>query len=496
MKLTRQKVLVAVAGVLLAGCAVGPDYKRAEATATMPGAYAGATNEWKRAEPQAGRPKGNWWEMFGDAELNRLETNAVAANQQLKAAVAAFDQARALTDVSRSGLFPHFDFSPSATRQGDSLNRPINGKRAGKSQTFSFNTFTAPIDLTYEVDLWGRVRRSVESARSQEQASLDDLETVKLGIQAEVATDYFTLHALDAQTALLRTDIEVFQKSLELTQNRRNGGVATDLDVAEAETVLKTTQAELPGTLLQRAQFEHALAVLTGQPASTFSVSERVLEITPPIIPAGLPSALLERRPDISAAERRMAAANASIGVAKAAFFPTILINGMGGFESLNAGTVFNWQSRFWSLGPSLTLPLFEGGQNVANLRAARAAYDGSVANYRQTVLTAFAEVEDNLAGQNFLSRQYDAEDAALGAARKQLEIANNRYKAGLVTYLDVAIAQNTELGVESTTVQLRGQQLAAAVALVKSLGGGWQNPFVTPQTSRPTDSSVTRKSD
>jgi multidrug efflux system outer membrane protein len=469
----------------MAGCAVGPDYKRPAATATTPGAYAGATNEWKVAEPQASLSKGNWWEMFRDAELNRLETNAAAANQQLKAAVAAFDQARALTAVTRAGLFPHFDFSPSATREGDSLNRPINGQRAGKSQTFSFNTFTAPIDLTYEVDLWGRVRRSVESSRSQEQASLDDLETVKLGIQAEVATDYFTLRALDAQTALLRSDIEVFQRSLELTQNRRAGGVATDLDVAQAETVLKTTQAELPGTLLQRAQFEHALAVLTGQPASTFGVTERPLEIAPPIIPPGLPSALLERRPDISAAERRVAAANASIGVAKGAFFPTIQFNGLGGFESLNAGTVFNWQSRFWSLGPSLTLPLFEGGQNVANLRAARAAYDETVANYRQSVLTAFAEVEDNLAAQNFLARQYDAEDAALVAARKQLDVANNRYKAGLVTYLEVATAQSTELGVESTTVQLRGQQLVAAVALVKSLGGGWQDPFVAAQSSR-----------
>ena len=350
-------------------------------------------------------PKGKWWEMFGDAEWDQLEANAVTANQQLKAAVAAFDQARALTDAARSGLFPHLAFSPSATREGDSLNRPINGKAAGKSQTFSFNTFTAPLDLTYEVDLWGRVRRTVESSRSQEQASADDLENIKLGIEAEVAMDYFTLRSLDAQTVLLRTDIEVFQKSLELTQNRRDGGVATDLDVAQAETVLKTTQAELPGTLLQRAQFEHALAVLTGEPASTFTVTERPLEITPPIIPPGLPSALLERRPDISAAERRMAAANANIGVAKAAFFPTILINGLGGFESLNAGTVFNWQSRFWSLGPSLTLPLFEGGQNVANLRASRAAYDESVANYRQSVLTAFADVEDSLAAQNFLGR-------------------------------------------------------------------------------------------
>lgn len=484
MKLARHRVVVAVAGLLLAGCAVGPDYKRPQATATMPGAYAGATNEWKVAEPQAGAPKGKWWEMFGDAELDQLEANAVTANQQLKAAVAAFDQARALTDAARSGLFPHLAFSPSATREGDSLNRPINGKAAGKSQTFSFNTFTAPLDLTYEVDLWGRVRRTVESSRSQEQASADDLENIKLGIEAEVAMDYFTLRSLDAQTVLLRTDIEVFQKSLELTQNRRDGGVATDLDVAQAETVLKTTQAELPGTLLQRAQFEHALAVLTGQPASTFTVTERPLEIMPPIIPPGLPSALLERRPDISAAERRMAAANANVGVAKAAFFPTILINGLGGFESVNAGTVFNWQSRFWSLGPSLTLPLFEGGQNVANLRASRAAYDESVANYRQSVLAAFADVEDNLAAQNFLSREYDAEGAALEAARKQLEIANNRYKAGLITFLDVATAQSTELGVQSTTVQLRGQQLVAAVALVKSLGGGWQDPFVTAQSS------------
>jgi outer membrane protein, multidrug efflux system len=485
MKLARCRMLAVVAGFLLAGCAVGPDYKRPAATATTPGAYAGATNEWKVAEPQASVPKGKWWEMFADADLNQLETNAVAANQQLKAAVAAFDQARALTQFARSGLFPHLAFSPSATREGDSLNRPINGQAAGKSQTFSFNTFTAPLDLNYELDLWGRVRRTVESARSQEQASLDDLENIKLAIEAEVATDYFTLRSLDAQTALLRTDIEVFQKSLELTQNRRDGGVATDLDVAQAETVLKTTQAELPGTLLQRAQFEHALAVLVGQPASLFTVAERPLDITSPIIPPGLPSTLLERRPDISAAERRMAAANANIGVAKAAFFPTILINGLGGFESLNAGTVFNWQSRFWSLGPSLTLPIFEGGQNVANLRASHAAYDESVANYRQSVLTAFAEVEDNLAGQNFLSRQYDAEGAALVAARKQLEIANNRYKAGLVTFLDVATAQSTELGVESTTVQLHGQQLVAAVALVKSLGGGWQDPFVTPQSTR-----------
>ena len=485
MKLARQRILVAVASVLMAGCAVGPDYRRPEATATMPGAYAGATNEWKVAEPQAGRPKGNWWEMFGDAELNRLETNAAAANQQLKAAVAVFDQARALTDVAKSGLFPHLGISPSATRQRDSENRFINGKAAGRKQTFTYNDFMVPIDLSYEVDIWGRVRRSVESARSTLQADADDVGAVQLAIQAEVATDYFTLRALDAEKALLDSSIEVFQRSLELTQNRRTGGVATDLDVAQAETVLRTTEAELPSTMLQRAQFEHALAVLTGHPASTFGIVGRPLDVAPPLIPPGLPSELLERRPDVSAAERRMAAANASIGVAKAAFFPTIQFNGLGGFESLNASTLFNWSSRLWSLGPSLTMPLFDAGQNGANLRFARAAYDEAVANYRQTVLAAFADVENNLAAQNFLTVQSMAETAALQAARKQLEIANNRYRAGLVTYLEVATAQNTALSIESTTVQLRGQQLVAAVTLVKSLGGGWQNPMVAAQSRR-----------
>ena len=471
--------------VLLVGCAVGPDYKRPEATATMSAAYAGATNEWKVAEPRAHMPKGNWWEMFGDEDLNRLEAEAISANQELKAAVARFQEARATTDVTKSGLFPHIDLSPSATRQRDSLHRPINGKPAGRSNTFTYNDFVFPLDLSYEVDLWGRVRRSVESARAAELANADDLEAVKLSIRAEVATDYFTLRALDAESALLRRSVEVFRKSLELTQNRRAGGIATDLDVAQAETILKSTQAQVPATLLQRAQFQHALAVLTGQPASTFSVSEQPLNIAPPIVPPGLPSELLERRPDVAAAERRMASANANIGVAKAAFFPTIQLNGVAGLESISAGTLFQWPSRFWSIGPSLTLPLFNGGQNRANLNLARATYDETVANYRQSALSAFADVEDNLAAQSLLAAQGEAEQDALQAARKQLEIANNRYRAGLVTFLEVATAENTALDIERTTVQLRGQQLVATVALVKSLGGGWQNPSVATQSAR-----------
>ncbi len=258
--------------------------------------------------------------------------------------------------------------------------------------------------------------------------------------------------------------------------NRRKGGIATDLAVAQAETILKTTQAQLPAVALQRAKFEHALALLVGQNAASFQLRERELSTAPPLIPPGVPSELLERRPDVSAAERRMAAANANIGVAKAAFFPAVQLNGLAGLQSVSAGTVFNWSSRFWAVGPSLTLPLFEGGKLRSGLRLADVTYEEMVASYRQNVLSAFSEVEDNLAAQNLLASQYEEESGALVAARKQLEVANNRYRDGLVTYLEVATAESTALNVEFGTVQLRGQQLVAAVTLVKSLGGGWQD--------------------
>jgi multidrug efflux system outer membrane protein len=459
--------------VLIPGCAVGPDYKRPEATA-IPAAYAGATNGWKVAQPQGQLPKGNWWEIFGDPELSALEIQAAGANQQLKAAVARFAEARATMDVTRSGFFPSTSIAGSATRQQTSPNVPLTTTGQAVGSRATYNDFTLPLDLSYEVDLWGRVRRSVESASAQARASADDLEAIKLAIQAEVAVDYFTLRALDSERSVLRSSVQVFSKSFALTRDRRAGGVATDLDVAEAETVLKTTQAQLPAVALQRAQFEHALALLTGQPAATFRVTERSLAAAPPLISSGLPSELLERRPDISAAERRMAAANANIGVAKAAFFPAVQLNGLAGLETVDAGTLFNWSSRMWAVGPSLTLPVFEGGRLRAGLRLARATYDEMVANYRESVLTAFSEVEDNLAAQILLASQYDAQSDALLAARKQLEIANNRYRDGLTTYLDVATAESTALNIEFSAVQLRGQQLVAAVTLVKSLGGGW----------------------
>ena len=466
--------LPALALMLLAGCAVGPDYKRPEAT-TIPAAYANATNGWKVARPQGELPKADWWDVFGDPELSALEAQASGANQQLKAAVASFAEARASMDITRSGLFPNVGAGFSATRQRISPNAPLTTTGQAIGQPSTYNDFTVPVDLSYEVDLWGRVRRSVESARAQARASADDLEAIKLSIQAEVALDYFTLRALDSEGAVLRSSVQVFSKSFNLTVDRRAGGVATDLDVAEAETVLKTTEAQIPAVALQRAQLEHALALLTGRPAATFRIPERSLSAAPPLIASGLPSELLERRPDISAAERRMAAANASIGVAKAAFFPTVELNGLAGLESVNAGTLFNWSSRTWALGPSLTVPLFEGGRLRAGLRFADATYEEMVANYRESVLTAFSEVEDSLAAQALLANQYEAQSAALIAARKQLEVANNRYRDGLTTYLDVATAESTELNIEFSTVQLRGQQLVAAVTLVKSLGGGWE---------------------
>ena len=472
---SRQLVPLLLALMLFAGCVVGPDYHRPVAVTTMPDAYAGASNEWKTATPQAHLPKGAWWEIFGDDELNRLEAMAAGANQQLQAAVARFAQARALADVARSGLFPRIGVGFSATRQRDSVNRPLatTGEPAGKS--FTYDNFVLPFDLSYELDLWGRVRRQMESARATARADAADVESVRLAIAAEVAADYFTVRALDAEITALAASIEAYRKSLELTRNRRAAGLVSDLDVAQAETVLKTAEAQLPAITLTRAKFEHAVATLAGQPATMFHLPPVPLDRESPVIPPELPSSLLERRPDIAAAEQRMAAANAAIGVAKAAFFPVARFNGLAGFQSIDAGTLFDWPSRLWAVGPSVSLPLFEGGRRSAEMRRTKAAYQETVARYRDTVLRAFAEVEDNLAAQRLLADQYEQELAALASARKQLEIAQNRYRSGLVSYLHVTTAQNTVLERERAVARLRGQRFVAALALVKSLGGGWQ---------------------
>jgi outer membrane protein, multidrug efflux system len=455
--------------MLFSGCAVGPDYQRPDAT-TIPDVFVGPGNDWKIAAPQAHLPRGNWWEIFGDAELNQLEADAMAANQDLKAAVSRFAQARAVANVAESALFPRLGVSVLQVDQRDSKNRPVGGK---PDQTY--DTLTVPFDFSYEIDLWGRIKRSVEAATAQLEASADDVESIRLSLQAEVAANFIALRALDADKALLLSSIEVYRKSLKLVQNRRAGGMVSDLDVAQAETVLKTAESQVPDIAIQRAKYQNALAVLTGKTASLFQLPERSLEIPPLVIPSGLPSELLERRPDIAATERRMASANANIGVATAAFFPTVKLSGLAGFQSGSVDMLFDWPSRFWAVGPSLTLPLFQGGQLTATLRQTKAVYEETVAKYRQTVLSAFAEVENNLAAEHLLADEYEKVLDALRSVRRQLEIADNRYRYGLATYLEVAIAQNAALGIERSSVRLRGQQLVLVTALVKSLGGGWQ---------------------
>jgi len=466
--------------VLLAGCKVGPDYHRPAPLGTnaLPATFDGMnTNaaDWKPAEPSAYLPRGAWWEVFDDMELRRLEELATANNQDLATALARFDEAQALAHIARAELFPQVALKPSYTRQRTSLNAPENGHAAGVAPTF--NTFDLSLTAGWELDLWGRVRRQVESARAGLAASAAELENVKLAAQAELATDYFTLRALDSEAGLLERTVETYRRSLELTVNRRKGGVASDLDVSQAQTQLRTIEAELPALRLRRARLLHAVAVLCGQPAAGFKRAAGGTE-TPslPRVPLSLPSDLLERRPDIAAAEQRMAAANAGVGVAEGAFYPRVTINGLAGFQSLDASSWFDWPSRLWAVGPSLQLPLFTGGRNRAQLAFARASYRETVAAYRQTVLTAFQEVEDQLAAQRLLQEQLQADEAALVAAQHTLEIANNRYKAGLVTYLEVATAQSAALTLERIVVQLRGDKLVAAVGLIRALGGGWES--------------------
>ncbi len=477
--------LLAVLGLagVVTGCAVGPDYRRPAAlpgTNSLPTAFAEgeSTNAaaWKPAQPAAHLARGSWWQVFGDSELDRLEARANTQNQQLAAALARFEQARASVNLARADLFPQIELDPSYIRQRTSANQPQNGRAAGLSPTF--NTFTMSLQAGWEVDLWGSVRRQVESARAQLAASGDDVESVQLALQSELAVDYFTLRALDSEYDLLLRTAETYRRSLELTVNRRRGGIASELDVSEAETQLRSTEALLPALRLERMKLVHALAVLCGEPAISFEVVASTARAgEAPSVPVWLPSELLERRPDIAAAERRMAAANAQVGVAQSAFYPRVRINGLAGFESLDAASWFDWPSRFWAVGPSVQLPLFTGGRNRAQLAFARGGYTESIANYRQTVLTAFEEVEDQIAAQQLLAAELERQQAALKAAQHTLEIANNRYKAGLVTYLEVAAAQSSALSLERTVVQLTGDKLVATVGLIRALGGGWEAP-------------------
>ncbi len=464
-----------------AGLEVGPDY-HAPANA-VPAAYKSAElGHWKAGAPLDNVPKGRWWEVFGDARLNQLEAQAEQANGNLKAAVARVDQARATARIARADLLPSLDFVPSFNRQRYSPNQePAFG-------ALTANTWATPLDLSYEVDLWGRVRRSFESARADAQSSLAAFYNVLLTLQADVAQNYFALRSLDAEIAIVNGTVDLREQQVRLVLSRFNGGIGNELDTARAETELATTQAEAASLAQRRAQLENALAILAGANPSTFRLPpDHAADWRPmaPVIPVGLPSALLERRPDVAAAERQLASANAKIGVAKASFFPVLALTGSGGFLSADVDSLFNWSSRAWSIGPTLTLPIFAGGRLRANYRRSQAAFAEAVGQYQQQVLVAFGDVENSLAAIHYLANQAAARERAVDHSKRAADLATQRYTSGIVSYLEVVDASRDELDSERAAAQLRGQRLIADVQLIKSLGGGWSQEALNAQTAR-----------
>jgi NodT family efflux transporter outer membrane factor (OMF) lipoprotein len=453
---------------VLTGCAVGPRYSRP--SAPVPTDYKETPQNWKPAQPADQALRGKWWEIYQDSKLDALEEKINISNQSLKAAQAQFAQARATVRYNRADYYPTVTAGVSVSRERFSKNRPL----AIASRVTTTNDLVIPVDMSYEPDVWGRVRRTVEAARADAQATLADLESVSLSVHSELAVDYFQARELDAEAALLDSTVASYVKQLELTEYRHTGGVASQVDVAQAQTQLEAARAQAIDVKEQRTQFEHAIAVLIGAPASNFSLPVASLNASPPVIPPGLPSELLERRPDIAANERLMAAANAQIGVAKAAYFPLFNLSPSAGFEST---TIANWlssPSAFAIVGASAVVTAFDVGRRRAASDQARAAYDQTVASYRLDVLTAYQEVEDNLAALRLLEDESNTQTAAVAAAEHSLALSNNRYKGGVTTYLEVITAQTTALANERTAVQISGRRMVDSVLLIKALGGGW----------------------
>ena len=453
--------------LLLGGCTVGPKYVRPGAD--VPSDYKESGN-WKAAQPSDDIAKGKWWEVYGDPQLNALEEQVSVSNQTLMAAQAQFLQARAVVRVSRAAFFPNVTAGAAVSRTGQSQDKAL----FGATSRGTYSDFQLPIDVSYEPDVWGRVRRSVEASRSEAQATAADLASTDLSLHAELALDYFQMRGLDSQGQLLDSTVSTYKKALELAQNRYQGGIASGVDVAQAQTQLETTRAQAADVEVQRAAFEHAIAVLIGKPPSEFSQQPLVLTTPPPPLPPGLPSQLLERRPDIAAAERRVQEANAQIGIARAAYFPLFALTGGGGFDSAAIGTLLSGPAGFWSLAGSAAQIVFDGGQRRGVTEQARAAYNESVDKYRQTTLTAFQEVEDNLAALRILEDEAEIQGAAVAAAEHSLELSNNRYKGGVANYLEVILAQSAALGDQRAAVDVLTRRLAASVLLIKALGGGW----------------------
>ena len=460
-----------VAGMALStACTIGPKYTRP--STPVPPAYKeiGAPNlegTWKPAQPSDEAARGKWWERFNDPQLNQLEEKVNIANQTVAAAAANVQVARAMVREARAQYYPTISVNPGITNQRVST-------AFGQSVGINYSTFSLPLEASWEPDLWGRVRNTVKANTFAAQSSVADLENVRLSAQAQLAADYYELRAQDAMRQLFDSTVSAYQEQLELTRDLYKAGLGTDEAIAQAEVQWKTTQAQDTNLGVLRAQYEHAIALLTGQPASTFSISVETLTAMPPGIPLGIPSELLERRPDIAAAERSVAQANAQIGIAKTAFYPTITLSASAGLESLSIAKWFEWPSRIWSVGPGLAETLFDAGLRKAAVQQFQAAYDQTVANYRQTVLTAFQQVEDNLAALRIITQVIEQQDSAIESAGRSLHEAEVRYKAGLDPYLNVITAQTALLTDQQAAVSFRMQRMVASVQLIEALGGGW----------------------
>jgi len=462
--------------LLLAGCTVGPKYVKPAVPTTpaykeeVPGSFK-ESDQWQPARPGDQASRGNWWVIFGDPELNKLEEQISDSNQNLKVAEARFRQARAAIRFNRASQFPTITTAPSASYV---KNSDFSPNFPSKIQQASKGDFVLPFDLSYELDLWGRVRRSVAAAREETQATAADYETAKLSLEAELALDYFELRSSDAQEQLLDDTVKAYTDNLQLTTNRFKGGVAPKADVAQAQTQLDTTRVQDTDVTVQRAQFEHAIAILIGKPPAEFSLAAAPVNYQPPSTPIGLPSELLQRRPDIAAAERRVAEANQQIGIARAAYFPTVTLGGTAGFSGSQGSNWFGWPSGFWAVGPALAETLFDAGRRRASSESARANYDAAVATYRQTSLTAFQEVEDNVAALRILENEAQQQQQAVASSQESLQLFTNRYKGGVDTYLQVITAQTIELANERNAIDILRRRLDASVLLIKALGGGW----------------------
>lgn len=460
-------LLVFVGALQFTGCAVGPKYKNP--TVPAPPVYK-EIGDWKTAEPNDQKLGGNWWEIFQDPQLNALEQQINVSNQNLKAALAQYQQSRAALRYVRADYYPTVTASPSATRERYSNNRPPPTVDDG----LTFNDFVLPVNVSYEANAWGRVSRNVDSYREQAQASAADLAVVNLSMHATLAVDYFAARTLDAEEKLLRDTVTQYEQAYQLNEDRYQGGLASEVEVEQARTILETTRAQLVDVGVARAQYEHALAVLVGKAPADFTLPPLPLTVPPPPIPVGIPSELLERRPDIAASERLVASANAQIGLAKTAYYPLVNILGTGGFESGSITTLLQGPSALWSVGASAAVTIFDVGRRRALNDQAKAGYDASVASYRETVLNAFQQVEDNLAALRILEQEARVQATAVDAAQRSLDLSNTRYEGGVTSYLEVITAQNAALSDEVTAVNILGRRMASAVLLIEALGGGW----------------------